>query len=77
MVGLLDMGTGAGTMEIEDESLTRISSLKAAPRYDAIVITDVNRPQWLFDRLVKSVPRERVLAPRLLNVSRVPPNAVT
>ena len=73
LIGLLDLSSGAPTMEIKIENLTRVSSLEKAPIYDAIVITDMRQPQWWFDQLVKSVPRERVLAPRLLNVSRVRP----
>ena len=44
--------------------------------YDAVVITDLREPQKMFDSLAKTVPHERVLAPRMLNVSRTRPKLV-
>ena len=38
-----------------------------------MVVTDLNDPQGTFDYLVESLAAERVLAPRLLSVSREPP----
>jgi hypothetical protein len=38
-----------------------------------VLITDQRTPQRTYDRLVTMLPRERVLAPRLLNISRTPP----
>jgi hypothetical protein len=43
----------------------------AAP--DAVVITDQRTPQQTYERIVGVLARERVLAPRLLNISRTPP----
>jgi DNA-binding MarR family transcriptional regulator len=40
---------------------------------DAVVITDQRTPQQTHDRIIALLPRERVLAPRLLNISRTPP----
>ena len=43
------------------------------PVFDAILITDLNNPQGMFDLLAKSLPSDRILAPRLLSISREPP----
>jgi hypothetical protein len=43
------------------------------PAIDAAIITDQRTPQKTYDRMVALMPRERVLAPRILNISRVPP----
>ena len=51
-----------------------VSNLKHADQHEAIVITDMNSPQEIFDFLIEIMPTERVLAPRLLNVSRIRPN---
>lgn len=40
---------------------------------DAVLITGLTNAQDAFDRLVRRFPQERVLAPRLLNVTRVAP----
>ena len=48
-----------------------ISPTLAAP--DAVMITDQRTPQRTYDRTRHVLPRERVLAPRLLNISRTPP----
>ncbi len=37
-----------------------------------MVITDQRTPQQSYDRMVTQLPRDRVLAPRLLNISRAP-----
>lgn len=37
---------------------------------DAYVIVDLSSPQEMFDTLKKTIPSERILAPRLLNMSR-------
>ncbi len=39
---------------------------------DAVMLTDLNNPQDGFDALAKDFPAERILAPRLLKVSRKP-----
>ena len=67
---------------ILDESATEdrhaglpvFARLEDCPDYDAIIVTDSEAPQAVFDRLTLSVPGERVLAPALLNVSRVRPD---
>ncbi len=40
---------------------------------DAVILTDYQSPQSTFDRLIQQMPVARVLAPRLLHVSRKPP----
>jgi DNA-binding MarR family transcriptional regulator len=53
--------------------LPLVSDLAALPTPDAVVITDQRTPQQTYERVVGLLPRERVLAPRLLNISRTPP----
>lgn len=50
-----------------------VTRLKDLGPIDAVVITDMTAPQSVFDTLVQALPRERVLAPRLLNISREKP----
>ncbi len=40
---------------------------------DGVIITDLARPQITFDELAGAVGAERILAPRLLNISRTKP----
>jgi DNA-binding MarR family transcriptional regulator len=47
--------------------------LAAFGQCDAAILTDHRTPQKTFDRLIKELPPSRVLAPRLLNVSRQAP----
>jgi DNA-binding MarR family transcriptional regulator len=53
--------------------LPLVADLAALPEHDAILVTDQRTPQRSYDRLVALLPRERILAPRLLNISRNPP----
>ncbi len=46
--------------------------LETLGEIDAVIITDLNDPQGAFDALMVTVPSERILAPRLLNISREP-----
>ena len=69
LVGIL--GTASQGRTFAELPVT--SDLDQAPAFDAIVITDFESAQELFDGLVAEVPSERVLAPRLLNISRVRP----
>lgn len=43
---------------------------------DCVIITDLAQPQSTFDELAAAVGAERLLAPRLLNVSRTKPTLV-
>jgi DNA-binding MarR family transcriptional regulator len=53
--------------------LRLVGTLEELATPDAVLITDQRTPQETYDRIVTSMPRERVLAPRLLNISRTPP----
>jgi len=53
--------------------LPLLTDLAALPEIDAAIVTDQRAPQATYDRMVGILPRERVLAPRILNISRVPP----
>jgi hypothetical protein len=68
LVGLIASG-GEGPVG----KLALFTDLDALPQADAVVITDQRTPQQAYDRIVARMPRERVLAPRLLNISRTPP----
>jgi DNA-binding MarR family transcriptional regulator len=70
-VGLLDDGR-----EVVFHGLPVVKRLKDLGPVDAVIITDMAAPQNVFDVLVKVLPRERVLAPKLLNVSREMPKLV-
>ena len=50
-----------------------VGRLKDLGPVDAVIITDMKTPQAVFDALVQVFPRERVLTPRLLSVSRQMP----
>jgi hypothetical protein len=68
LVGLIARGD-----ETPMGKLPLFTDLDALPQPDAVVITDQRTPQQAYDRIVAKLPRERVLAPRLLNISRTPP----
>jgi DNA-binding MarR family transcriptional regulator len=68
LIGVVAMDDGAGVGR-----LPLVSDLAALATPDAVVITDQRTPQQSYDRMVMQLPRERVLAPRLLNISRTPP----
>lgn len=69
LVGLLD-DSSATTTPKELLIITRIRDLSPV---DAVLVTDMTAPQLVFDALVQVLPRERVLTPRLLNVTREMP----
>jgi DNA-binding MarR family transcriptional regulator len=68
LIGLVET-TGAPTVG----KLPLVHDLAALTTPDAVVITDQRTPQQTYDRIVAVLARERVLAPRLLNISRTPP----
>lgn len=49
------------------------SSLSAFQPLDAVIVTDLKRPQDTFDRLCAQLPADQVLTPGFLNVSRQRP----
>jgi DNA-binding MarR family transcriptional regulator len=65
LIGLIETAGGPGVGK-----LPLVNTLDALPVPDAVMITDQRTPQQTYDRVVAVLPRERVLAPRLLNVSR-------
>lgn len=46
-----------------------LRTLREAPAYDALVLTDVRAPQVTYDRLARELAPDRILAPALLHVS--------
>ena len=60
-----DPGTFAG--------LPVASSLTDLAKVHAIIVTDIQNAQRVFDELSRSIPPERVLTPPILKVSRVQP----
>ena len=58
---------------IEVVPYSEFEKLLAEQRIEEVVITDQRTPQQSYDRMVTQLPRDRVLAPRLLNISRTPP----
>jgi DNA-binding MarR family transcriptional regulator len=68
LIGLVEP-TGAASVG----RLKLVDDLAALAEPDAVLITDRRAPQRTYDRIVGSFARERVLAPRLLNISRTPP----
>jgi DNA-binding MarR family transcriptional regulator len=71
LIGLIatDGGPGVGKLPL-------VGDLAALSEPDAVLITDQRTPQRSYDRMVTRLPRDRVLAPRLLNISRNPPRLV-
>jgi hypothetical protein len=72
LIGILEPNAEAA----EFAGLPVFRRLEDAGPFDAVVITDLREPQKVFNRLVKTVAPERVLAPRMLNVSRTRPKLV-
>jgi DNA-binding MarR family transcriptional regulator len=53
-----------------------VARLEDLPPFDVVVVTNFHNPQATFDALIETVPAERVLAPTLLAISRVPPTGM-
>ena len=68
LIGLVETAGGPGVGR-----LPLVGDLAALASPDAVVITDQRTPQQTYDRTVAVLAPERVLAPRLLNISRTPP----
>jgi DNA-binding MarR family transcriptional regulator len=66
-----------GLVDADDPSPMRqlpvFGDLTQLPQIDAAIITDQRKAQETYERMVTVLPRERVLTPRILNVSRMPP----
>ncbi|MGH7006726.1 MAG: winged helix-turn-helix transcriptional regulator [Alphaproteobacteria bacterium] len=50
--------------------LTTVPDLEAAGAVDAAIVTDMARPQAIFDALKSRLAPERILTPRMLRISR-------
>jgi len=50
-----------------------VANLDRLGPIDAVIVTEFVNPQGVFDRMTEAMPAERVLAPALLNISRVRP----
>jgi hypothetical protein len=51
----------------------RVTSLAAAGKIDAVILTDLNNPQGSYDALVSEWSEDRILVPKFLEISRTPP----
>ncbi len=69
LVGLIDE-TGAKTSFMGLPVAREIGALAGA---EAVIVTDLTNSQAAFDAAALAFPRERVLAPPLLNIARLPP----
>ena len=69
LVGVVGAGTGQRT----SLGLPVVEHLEALGAVDAVVVTDLQDPQGVFEAASTILPRERVLTPPFLNVSRVAP----
>ena len=71
LVGLIDADDGAhfGRLPI-------FADPAQLPEIDAAIITEQQNAQAMYDRMAAIMPAERVLAPRILNISRVLPKLV-
>jgi DNA-binding MarR family transcriptional regulator len=71
LVGLVDpRSTAFGRVPVARD-------LKALGEIDAVIVTDLQRPQTTFDTTCAVLPADRVLAPPLLHVVRPRPGAGT
>ena len=50
-----------------------VADLEALGNVDAILITDLAKPQETFDRLLNIMPKDRLITPQLLGVTRDAP----
>lgn len=55
--------------DIKVKVLNRFSEIKNN-KCDAVIVTDVNNPQDVYDSIVKAFPEEKVFAPQLLHVTK-------
>ena len=66
VIGLLD----ATVADDARQGLPVVNRLKDLGPVDAVIVTDMAEPQAVFDALVQVLPRERILAPDFLKISR-------
>ena len=59
-----------------DAEASTFAGHRVAPRlkelgpFDVVIVTDFRDPQGAFDRLADALPSDRIMTPRLLNISR-------
>ena len=53
--------------------VANLAQLRETQEIDVAIVTDQVKAQQTYDHAVTILPRERVLAPRILNISRTPP----
>jgi len=68
-IGVVDSDCDADTFS----GLAVLKEINVLSTADAAMITDLQEPQVAFDTAIEVLPRERVLAPKLLKVSQQPP----
>lgn len=51
-----------------------VRELESLPAFDAVLVTDLKRPQQTHDALMRKLGEARVLAPRLLKITRPAPD---
>ena len=69
IIGIVDPDTELSTFAGQPVA----ARLKDVGAFDAVIVTDFRNPQEAFDRLAEALPAERILTPKLLNISRSKP----
>lgn len=72
LVGIINTSGGNGAPE-RFVGLPVVDRLTDLAKINAVVITDIQNAQRVFDGLIQAVPPERILTAPMLNVSRKPP----
>ena len=72
IVGIIDTSTGGEAVE-RFAGLPVVRQLTDLNKVHAVVVTDIQNAQRVFDALTKAIPPERVLTAPMLKVSRTPP----
>ena len=72
IVGIIDTSVDGETVE-RFAGLPVVRRLIDLNKVHAVVVTDIQNAQRVFDKLTKAIPPERVLTAPLLKVSRTPP----
>ena len=72
LAGFIELSAGADKPD-RFAGLPVVRAFTELGAVDAVLVTDLRRPQETFERVAAQFPRDRVLVPRLLRVSRKPP----
>jgi DNA-binding MarR family transcriptional regulator len=73
IVGIVDTAAREGDGDRKFAGLTVVGRLTDLAKVHAVVVTDINNGQRVFDALSREIPPERVLTVPLLKVSRILP----